>query len=325
MLQQTQMDRVVVFFNRWVARYPDITALSRASEDDILKSWEGLGYYSRARNILKTARRLSAEHAGRLPADHAVLLDLPGIGPYTAGAIMSLAFNEDYPIVDANIERLFARFFRIEEPVKNKTATNFIWQKAKELIPTGQARYFNQALMELGALVCLPGNPHCSRCPLTAECRARAGDMQQTLPVQATAGKIIPISMASGVLLHRGRIFIQKRLKKDIWSNLWEFPGGCLEEGETPEQALQREFLEETELRITELEKIRILRHSYTNYRVTLHCYYCRLQSVNTEPVLHAAQQYRWATREELLELPFPSPHRKLIGEIYEDLVGMAE
>jgi len=166
MLQQTQMERVVEYFSRWILRFPDIVSITRANEEEVLKLWEGLGYYTRARNIIRSAQILLADYNGELPAEHDLLLKLPGIGKYTAGAIMSIAFNKEYPLVDANIERVFARMFNLAEPVKNKNTHSFTWQKARELIPEGRAREFNQALMELGALVCVARNPRCKICPI---------------------------------------------------------------------------------------------------------------------------------------------------------------
>ncbi len=316
MLQQTQMDRVVAYFNRWLHRFPDIASLAEAREQEVLLLWEGLGYYSRARNILKTADLLYRNHNGALPEDHVALLQLPGIGRYTAGAIMSLAFNSHHPIVDANVERLFARLFNLATPVKEKHTHALIWHKAAELIPQGKARFFNQALMELGALVCLPRSPRCDNCPIRDHCEAFAQGVVSKRPVAGKPKEIIPITMVSGVLRHQGKIYIQKRLADDVWPNLWEFPGGRIEEGETPEEALVREYAEETGFAVHDLSKIATINHSFTRYRVTLHCYHCRLRGKATEPNLHAAQEYRWADPNELETFAFPAPHRRLINRL---------
>ncbi|MHB1184732.1 MAG: A/G-specific adenine glycosylase [Desulfobulbia bacterium] len=320
MLQQTQMDRVVAYFTRWLEYFPDIAALAEAKEQEVLRLWEGLGYYSRAKNLHKTAELLCLRHGSALPEDHGALLQLPGIGRYTAGAIMSLAFNRSHPIVDANVERLFSRLFNLNVPVKEKEAHNFIWQKAAELIPEGKARYFNQALMELGALVCLPRSPRCDACPIHAHCEAFAQGVTKERPVAGKARETIPITMASGILQHQGKIYIQKRLPDDVWPNLWEFPGGGIHEDETPEQALVREYREETGFAIQGLKKITTITHSFTKYRVTLHCYHCRLRGNGTTPVLHAAQEFRWVTPEELENFAFPSPHRRLINRLAGEL-----
>ncbi|MFZ5774670.1 MAG: A/G-specific adenine glycosylase [Thermodesulfobacteriota bacterium] len=318
MLQQTQMDRAVAYFTRWVERFPDIASLADAPEQEVLRLWEGLGYYSRARNLLKAARQLRDLNGGELPAEHAALLALPGIGRYTAGAIMSLAFNHDLPIVDANVERLFSRLFDLASPVKEQATSRFIWQKAEELIPPGQARFFNQAMMELGALICLPRSPRCPDCPISKHCQALAAGTVAERPVLAAPKETIPIRMVTGVLSHQGRLFIQKRMADDVWPNLWEFPGGVLEEGESAEEALVREYLEETGFAVRPGERIAVLKHNYTRYRITLECLHCELIGTKRTPRLTAAQEFRWVRPEELADFAFPSPHRRLINRLSE-------
>jgi A/G-specific adenine glycosylase len=316
MLQQTQMDRVVEYFNRWISHFPDITSITKANEEEVLKLWEGLGYYTRARNIMKSANILQAEYGGNLPAEHDLLIKLPGIGKYTAAAIMSIAFNKDYPLVDANIERIFARLFNLDKPVKDKKTHTFIWQKALELLPKARAREFNQALMELGALICISKNPRCKVCPIMSCCQSFSLGLVAKRPVLKDPPKTIFIEMSTGILEHNGKILIQKRKSKGVWPNLWEFPGGRLEPGETPEMALIREYMEETELTIGNLKKITTVQHSYTIYRVTLHCYFCSSRNGNFEPVLHGAQEYRWVAPRELANYAFPAGHRKLIDQL---------
>jgi A/G-specific adenine glycosylase len=320
MLQQTQMDRVVDYFYRWMTRFPDVKSITEASEDEVLKLWEGLGYYTRARNIMKCARILQTDFNGSLPADYDFLLSLPGIGKYTAGAIMSIAFNQDFPLVDANIERIFARLFNLAEPVKEKDIQSYIWQKAGELLPEGRARLFNQAMMELGALICIARNPRCKICPISSDCQAFGLGLVSERPVLKTPAKTIFIEMATGILQRDGKIFIQKRKKRGVWANLWEFPGGRLEPGETPEMALVREYREETEFAVGNLTKIITVQHSYTVYRVTLHCYFCSLINNSFDPVLHGAQEYRWVTPEQLWNYPFPAGHRKLLQHLKSNM-----
>ncbi|UCD65362.1 MAG: A/G-specific adenine glycosylase [Deltaproteobacteria bacterium] len=320
MLQQTQMDRVVNYFNRWISYFPDMTSITKASEEEVLKLWEGLGYYSRARNIIKTANILLSEYGGKLPADHGRLLKLPGIGKYTAAAIMSIAFNKEYPLVDANIERVFARLFNLDKPVKEKITHAFIWRKSKEMVPQGKAREFNQALMELGALVCISKNPRCKVCPIMSCCQSFSQGLVAERPVLKDPPKTIFIEMATGILENEGKILIQKRKSKGVWPNLWEFPGGRLESGETPEMALVREYMEETELEVGNLRKITTVQHSYTIYRVTLHCYFCSSQNGSYKPVLHGAQEYRWVSPKDLADYAFPAGHRKLIDHLQRNM-----
>ncbi|MEJ2691210.1 MAG: A/G-specific adenine glycosylase [Deltaproteobacteria bacterium] len=315
--QQTQMDRVVDYFQKWCARFPDPVSIVQASQEEIYKLWEGLGYYSRARNIQRTAEILCRSYDCSVPDRYEVLLSLPGIGPYTAAAIMSLAFNRAYPVIDANVERVFARLFDIPSPVKEPANRLFIEKKACSLMPSGQARSFNQALMELGALVCLPKRPRCGQCPINSYCEALQQETVDQRPVSNRPVKSVAIVMATGLLLHDGKIFIQKRLADDVWANLWEFPGGRLQKGETASEAVRREYREETGFEIEIVEDLGLVRHSYTIYKVTLNCYLCRLLSRDTAPpILTAAQEYRWVTWQELVEYAFPAGHRKLIANL---------
>jgi A/G-specific adenine glycosylase len=316
MLQQTQMDRVVAYFLKWCERFPDMKSIACASQEEVYKLWEGLGYYSRARNIQRTAEMLCATSRCRIPDHYEKLLALPGIGPYTAAAIMSLAFNRDYPVIDANVERVFSRLFDIPSPLKNKENRLFIEKKTRSMLPTGEARMFNQALMELGALICSPKQPRCRQCPISSSCEALQQGTVEQRPVTGKQAKPVSIIMATGLLLNDGKIFIQKRLPDDVWANLWEFPGGRLHAGEQASEAVVREYLEETGLQVETVADLGTMRHSYTIYRVTLHCFLVRLCGENVSPRLKAAQEYRWVLPENLSAYAFPAGHRKLIEKL---------
>jgi A/G-specific adenine glycosylase len=314
MLQQTQVKTVLPYYDRWMRRFPDIRAVADAPEEEILKLWEGLGYYSRARNIQKTARLLIREHQGDLPRDHRALLDLPGIGRYTAGAIMSVAFNEDFPLVDGNVERVLARVFEIDSPLGEQGTRQALWRIAERLVPPGRARPFNQGMMELGALVCLPKNPLCPECPIQGECASFASGTVNQRPVPGRKRAPSPIDVAVGILVRGdGRILIQKRPPTGLMPHLWEFPGGKVQDGEGPDAALIREFLEELELRVHRLDRLATLRHSYTSFRVTLHAFFCEPVAKGQKPVPHAAVDIRWVTPEELRLYAFPAANKKLI------------
>ena len=319
MLQQTQMDRGVIYFQQWMKRFPDPTSILAASEQELLKCWEGLGYYSRVKNIRKCAEILIEQYDGKLPETPEELEKLPGIGPYTAGAISSIAFNNNAPVVDGNVGRLFARVFNFDQQLKSPAVKKQLWLKAAEILPHGQAREFNQALMELGALVCTPKNPICLSCPVKQDCFAYRFDVVHTRPVKGKTSPIIPISMATGVLVHRNRIFIQQRLDKDIWGGLWEFPGGSIERDETPEETVIREYMEETGFEVKLKDLITTTCHHYTRYKVTLHGYFCTLEKDILSPTLTSAQDYRWIKPHELDHYAFPSGHRKLIHFLQEN------
>lgn len=328
MLQQTQMERGVQYFLRWMERFPDIESVAQAPEEALLKAWEGLGYYRRARNIQAAAREIMTRHGGVFPSDHAAILALPGIGPYTAGAIASTAFNEDVPCVDGNVERVFSRVFDIATPVKEEPARSCIREHAQTLIPLGQARDFNQALMELGALVCRK-KPVCDVCPLRELCEAHQHGTVSERPLPGRKPIIIRLEMASGILMLHDRIFIQQRRENDVWGGLWEFPGGCVESGETPEQAVTREWMEELGFAVEVLQPLLpAIRHSYTSYRITMRAFLLRLtpdspanarlrDGFPMPPVLTEAVDWRWLPVAEIHGVPLPAPHRKLVDRCF--------
>lgn len=321
MLQQTQMDRAAAYFTRFLARFPDPASLAEAPEEEVLKLWEGLGYYARARNLQAAARVLVAGHGGRVPAGRAALRGLPGVGPYTSAAVASIAFREDEPLVDANVERVLSRLFDVDESLATVRGKRRIAALAADLLPAGQAREFNQALMDLGALIC-SRSPRCEECPVADLCEARRLGITAERPVRAPRKAITPLTVCTGVLAHRGRLFVQKRPTPGVWAGLWEFPGGRVEPGETPAQGVVREFKEETEFDVRVAEPLGLVRHGYTTYSVALHCFLLALANgtgENAAPVLHAADTFRWAGAADLATLAFPAGHRKLLDRMEAD------
>lgn len=323
MLQQTQMERGAQYFSRWMRLFPTLRDVAEASPDALLKAWEGLGYYSRVRNLHEAARRIMDRHGGAVPDDMASLMALPGIGEYTAGAVLSIAFNKPVPAVDANVERVFARLFDVGHPVKSRVAAGFIRDMAEALIPEGRAREFNQAVMELGALVC-GKTPRCPVCPVAAHCHARRLGITHERPVPGKKTAYSSLFIVTGVLVHEGRIFVQKRLDSGVWAGFWEFPGGRLEDGETPEQGIVREFAEETAFDIQVVLRLGLVRHAYTRYKIAMHCFVCALEGSCAkkrtpdadglpQPDLSAATEYRWVTPDRLEEFALPAGHRKLV------------
>jgi len=319
MLQQTQMDRVVHYFNTWISSLPTIESVAAAPEDDLLKLWEGLGYYARVRNLHKAAQSICRKYNGRLPDSFAELIKLPGIGKYTAGAILSIAFQQNYPVVDGNVERVFARLFCLEPPVKSTEGQKILWSLAHTLMAKGESRQWNQALMELGALVCKKSSPDCHLCPLKNHCQAQQTGTTSLHPVAGKRIKSVPVSFVAAVIMDTGKIYTQKRLPNSIWGNLWEFPGGHLEKGETPELGAVREVKEETGFTVVIDAPLPVVKHSYTRYKATVYAFRCSLKS-RPEPELNAAQEYQWLSLADLDKLTFSSGHRKLIDLLKNDL-----
>ena len=201
MLQQTRVETVIPYFERWMNLFPTVRDLAAASEQDVLNAWEGLGYYSRARNLHKAAMIVNERYGGELPRDLELLRELPGIGRYTVGAIASIAFNMDQPILDGNLRRVFARLFDVSEAADSPAGEEILWRKAAEHIPEGQAADYNQALMDLGATICLPRNPRCQFCPLVEICEARAKGTQEQRPVMKPKNPVPHFTHAAGVIL----------------------------------------------------------------------------------------------------------------------------
>ena len=326
MLQQTQMDRGVAYYRRWMERFPDIAALASASEEEVLRAWEGLGYYSRARNVLKAARAVMGRFAGRFPETVDELRSLPGVGPYTAAAIASIAFGRDVPCVDTNVTRVLARVFDIDTPIGQTATRRRVEELAARVLPPGRAREHNQALMELGALVCAK-TPRCEACPVARHCDAlRLGIVADRPVIPPRAGRVA-VTVATGVLRHAGRIYIQRRCPDDVWGGLWEFAGGCVEPGERPRETVVREYMEETGLAVRVTGSYGLLRHGYTRYDVTLHCFALELAGRTGQddgpcpspPALTAATDFLWETERGLEGHAMPAAHRRLADRL---LVG---
>ena len=320
MLQQTQMERGVSYYTRWMEIFPDIASVAAAPEETVLRAWEGLGYYRRARHIQAAARRIMERHNGRFPEQFADILALPGIGPYAAAAIASTAFGQNVACVDGNVERVLARVFDIDTPVRQAPARGLIRKLAQDLLPEGQARNFNQGMMELGALVCRK-KALCRDCPLAGLCVARRLGIVDERPVPGRKAAITRAVAVAGVLRLGALVFVRRRLQDDrVWAGLWEFPGGMTEPGERPADALVREFREELEFAVEVLRPLGIIRHSYTTYRLSLHCFELRLAGTCAHPPVPAPQAacgWRWASPEEVADLPLPAAHRKLADRYY--------
>lgn len=323
MLQQTQAGRAAAYFERFMRRFPDFPSLAGADPDQVLKAWEGLGYYSRARNLQAAAKIVAGRQDGSFPSTLEDIRALPGVGPYTARAVAALALGLGHVAVDANVERVLARVYDIDTPIKERAATTRVRELADGLAPADRAGDFTQALMELGEVVCRPKNPACAVCPVADMCQARHLDIVAERPVRSPSRAITPITVATAVLRHRGLFFIQRRRPGGAWGGLWEFPGGRVEPGEAPEDAAVRELFEETGFTATIEASLGVIRHGYTTYRVTLHCYLLSPADPRPDPpvpALTAAVESRWAVLSDLDGLAFPAGHRKLIDALASDL-----
>jgi A/G-specific adenine glycosylase len=311
MLQQTQVAAVTPYFLRFLNRFPNVRALARARMDAVLKAWEGMGYYSRARNLHRAAREVVSRFGGRLPATAPELLTLPGIGRYTAGAIASIAFGQDEPVLDGNVTRVLCRVFRIRKDPKAAAVRDELWSLARRLVPPERAGLFNQALMDLGATVCAPRNPGCPNCPIAADCGARAHGEQDAIPVKRPRKPTPHHDIAAGVIRRAKRILIDQRKADGLLGGLWEFPGGKRQRGEALKACLRREVREELGIGIRVLRPLITVEHAYSHFCITLHAYECR--HVSGAPRALGCADWKWVTLEELDRYAFPAANRRII------------
>ncbi|HEX7621876.1 MAG TPA: A/G-specific adenine glycosylase [Anaerolineales bacterium] len=310
MLQQTRVEAVIPYFERWMDRFPNVGILAAASEQEALSIWEGLGYYSRARNLYKAARIVVEKYGGNLPRDLTALRKLPGIGRYTVGAIASMAFGLDAAALDGNLRRVYARVFNVAETADSPVGEKILWALAEKNLPKGHAGDYNQALMDLGATLCLPRNPACLICPLMDLCKARALGLQEQRPVLKPKVEIPRYTVTAAVLRRDGKILLAKRPSKGLLGGMWEFPGGKVEKGESLRACLAREIREELGVEIHVGESFGIYQHAYTHFRITLHAFICELVDGDPRPVESAG--LAWVVPAELENYPMGKVDRMI-------------
>jgi A/G-specific adenine glycosylase len=322
MLQQTQIETVLPYYTRFVEMYPQIHDLAAASLDEVLKLWEGLGYYSRARNLHKTARIVADELQGEFPHTVAGLLQLPGIGRYTAGAIASIAFNQQAAVLDGNVIRVFSRLLDLADDVTETTVKNRLWTIAEQLVPEQQPGNYNQALMELGQKICTPRSPKCGICPINTYCRAYANGTQAERPVKKQRETTPHYDVAAGIIRDaQGRLLIAQRPLEGLLGGLWEFPGGKQEQGETLAECLKRELREELAIEVSVGEFFVKVQHAFTHFKITLHAFECHYEGATppyTEPQTLQAANWAWVTEAELANYGFGKADREIIRALNE-------
>lgn len=317
MLQQTQIATVIPYYERFLERFPTVEALAIAPLDDVLKLWEGLGYYSRARNLHKAAQMVVAEFGGKFPASIEGLRRLPGVGPYTAGAVGSIAFGLDAPLVDGNVIRVLTRWFDIADDVTQAKIKRQLWDLAEDILPRGRAAVWNEGLMELGQRICLPTSPACDHCPVADHCVAYAAGVQEQRPVKAPPAPIPHYDVTAGVIRREdGKMLIAQRPLDKMLGGLWEFPGGKREEGESLENCLRREIREELAVDIEVGGQIATIKHAYTHFRITLYVFACR--HLVGEPQAVEVADWAWVTHADLDRYAFSSTDQQIIQAISE-------
>jgi len=309
MLKVVPLSTVIPYYERWIKTFPAIQDVAMADEQKILKMWQGLGYYQRAKNFHKAAQIIKNKHHGKIPNRYEDLKTLPGFGPYTIGAILSIAFDKRYPIIDANIRRVGMRLLGIQgnaDTSQDKVIFGFLDQ----CMPKRNLRVFNQALMELGALVCRSKEPLCSVCPVKNVCRAFHEGHQEIIPTPKIK-TITTLDVVIGIIQRDEKYFIQKRSSKGLLADLWEFPGGEIKKGETKKQAIFRKFKEELNIELISNQYLMSLKHFYTRYKINLHVFLCCPKVYPTE------QKYRkWVSLQHFSRYPMPSGSARIVDHL---------
>lgn len=317
MLQQTRVDQATPYYERFIAHFPTVYDLADANQQEVLKVWEGLGYYSRARNLHAAAKLVVDEFDGKVPDNWKDINKLKGVGPYTASAVLSIAFQKKYAVVDGNVIRVLSRFYGIEEDVRSTKTKNVIQDYADELISEERPGDFNQALMEFGATVCKPVNPDCGECMLQAGCVASRTLKTDVIPYKSSRKKPPYHQIGVGIILNENdEVLIALRPENAMLGGLWEFPGGKQEPDETLEETVRRELKEELGVDVFVAKPFMKLDHTYSHFKITMHAFLCEIE--NGVPEAKDSQEVRWVSIDELEHFPFPKANRRLTEKLMD-------
>ncbi len=308
MLQQTRVETVIAYFERWMTKFPDAVSLANAEEQTVLNLWEGLGYYSRARNLHRAARLVVKEYGGKLPEEPENLQKLPGIGRYTAAAIASMAFGKDVAALDGNIRRVYARLFDVDAVLGTRQAEKVLWSLAEEHLPAGKAGDYNQALMDLGAMICTPQNPACVKCPLQTICRSCALGNQAARPVRKKKKKTPHYVELAAVVLSEERVWLIQRPAEGLLGGMWAFPNGRAEKNSA--EGLEKAIFSGYQVQIHAREPLCTVVHAYTHFRVTEYAYLGTLLESSRKKNL------TWVALRELENYPMGKIDREIAKEL---------
>lgn len=324
MLQQTRVDTVIPYYERFINTFPTVQELADARQQQVLKLWEGLGYYSRARNMHAAAKEVSDQMGGRFPDTYDDLLKLKGIGPYTAAAISSIAFREKKAVVDGNVLRVFSRFYGVKDDIRRGAVKNEIQKLADSVIPEGHPGDFNQAVMELGATLCSPRNPSCGRCPLSTECYAYNSVQTDAIPYKSSSKKIPHHQIGVGMITDGdGNLLIALRPDNVMLGGLWEFPGGKQKADESIKETIARELKEELDVEVAVNEKFMELKHAYSHFKITLHAFWCTIERGIPKP--KSSNGLKWVSLSEIQQYPFPKANKLLVEKLQRTGQAMPE
>ncbi len=314
MLQQTQVATVLPYYHEFLKRFADLPKLAGADLQEILKAWEGLGYYARARNLHKAAGIVVDQHQGHIPQSWQDFRKLPGVGDYIAAAVLSIAFNQPYSVVDGNVKRVLSRLFVMNEPVNQSPAKKIFQQAAADLLDAQKPGSFNQALMELGAIVCKPRNPLCRTCPVQTWCLAYQDNRIFEFPRKLKKQPTPQYQVAVGVVFKKGRVLITRRKPEGLLGGLWEFPGGKIKIREKAEAACIREIKEEVNLAVKVDSHLCMVKHAYTHFKIQMEVFCCTYISGRVK--LNGPVDHRWIRLNQLENFPLPKANHKFLSQL---------
>ncbi len=322
MLQQTRVTTVLPYFQRFMAAFPTVADLAAADQQAVLKVWEGLGYYARARNLHRAAQIVAGKYGGKIPENYREFRQLPGVGDYIAAAVQSMAFAAPHAVVDGNVKRVLARLFLLDAPVNSSGAGKIYQQTATALLDARHPGDFNQSLMELGALICLPRNPQCAACPLRSFCRAYREGRQQEFPRRTPSRRIPGYRHAIAVIYrqqerdgrHTPLFLIVQRPAEGLLGGLWEFPGDEIRPTETPETACRRLAREALDLSVTPRQFLTRIRHAFTHFHLTGEVFLCEGSAGGIS--LRNGTAFRWVSLRELAQFPVSRVNQKIISRL---------
>jgi A/G-specific adenine glycosylase len=321
MLQQTQVAKVIEYYHRFIARFPDLLHLAKADEQEVLKYWELLGYYSRARNLHQAAHLVVEKFGGVIPQQYKDFRSLPGVGDYIAAAVMSIAYQQPYAVLDGNVKRVLSRLFLLKDPVNDSKTIGRFRKKAKVLLAVDQPGQFNQAMMELGAMVCKPRNLSCPDCPVKSYCGAFLSGLQDKFPVRIPKKEIPQYHVSVGIIFKNGKVLITRRKNEGLLGGLWEFPGGKVAPGENSQQACIREIKEEVNLTVEIERYFTTIRHAYTHFKIVMDVYVCRFKFGRIK--LRSAQDFRWINVGEIEKYAFPGANHKFLPKLQTEFSSL--
>jgi A/G-specific adenine glycosylase len=317
MLQQTQVATVIPYYQRFLKSFPTVHHLAKSDLPKVLKIWEGLGYYSRARNLHRASKIILNRFKGKIPDHLTDLLGLPGIGKYTAGAILSIAYHKEAPILDGNVKRVLSRLFAISRNLVGGKTEGLLWKISESLIPKGRPNSFNQAIMDLGAMICTPKDPQCHRCPLHRHCRAKASGNPERYPSGMVKKRIPHIEAISGVILRNGKVLLNQRPPKGLLGGLWEFPNWKIEAKRRLRLRLRlrlrNSIKKEMGMKVEVKESVGTYKQTFTHFKLTLHLFSCE--------AIDGRGKGKWVALRNLPLLPMSRVHRR-IAEVIEGEIG---